>query len=302
MGTTCTLVLVAGTRAIMGHVGDSRLYLHRDGRLHQLSTDHTLVEELVRSRAMTREQAVASQYGHALTRAVGVHPAVAVDTLVFDVLPGDRLLLCSDGVHGHLDDAALADVLRGDLEAVAERIVDGANRAGGRDNITVVAAEVRGGDELVVPRAGDGRLETLASTFLFRDLPLAHLQRVANLSLVQDVDRGEQVLREGEPGDGLYLVMAGRLTVLRENHAFGQLAPGDCAGAQFLLGERRATATVAAVEPSRLLFIPRDDFHRLLARRPWLGIELVTRVGRWCADALEQAAADPAALGADARV
>ena len=113
MGTTCTTLLIAGGKAIMGHVGDSRLYLSRAGQLHQVSQDHTYVNEAVRHGIMTREEALASGYGNIVTRAVGPHENVLVDTLVFDVLPHDRLLLCSDGLHGYFENAVeLVTLLR----------------------------------------------------------------------------------------------------------------------------------------------------------------------------------------------
>lgn len=104
MGTTCTALLVRGDKGVLAHVGDSRLYLVREGRLHQLSEDHTFVQEAVRSGMMTPQQAKVSEHGNLVTRAVGPMERVVVDTLVFDVLHGDTLMLCSDGLHGYLGD------------------------------------------------------------------------------------------------------------------------------------------------------------------------------------------------------
>ena len=125
MGTTCTTLLIAGSKAIMGHVGDSRLYLSRAGQLHTVSQDHTYVNEAVRHGIMTREEALASGYGNIVTRAVGPHENVLVDTLVFDVLPHDRLLLCSDGLHGYFENPVeLVTLMReNDTERLAGKLI-----------------------------------------------------------------------------------------------------------------------------------------------------------------------------------
>ena len=143
MGTTCTTLLIAGSKAIMGHVGDSRLYLSRAGQLHTVSQDHTYVNEAVRHGIMTREEALASGYGNIVTRAVGPHENVLVDTLVFDVLPHDRLLLCSDGLHGYFEQAELATLFAETPEdQLAQRLIDLSNERGGKDNITAILVEI----------------------------------------------------------------------------------------------------------------------------------------------------------------
>jgi len=293
MGTTLTLLIVAGRRAVMAHVGDTRLYLHRGGRIHRLSNDHTMVEELVRGRVMSPEEARKSAHAHVLTRAVGVQPSVVVDTLVLDLMAGDQFLLCSDGLTEHLDDEALLDRWAGDLESMPDELVAAANAAGGRDNITVVAVSVDE-EETLAPavaevRPGvDVRLDALAATFLFRDLRLAQLQRVANLCEVASLGPGEVLFTDGEIGSGLAVALDGRLEVADASGVRGQIAGGECAGAPFLLEPRRAGATVRAIEPTRVLLISRERFQGLAAKRPWLGLELVRRVGTWCAAALQR--------------
>ncbi|MDB4976240.1 MAG: serine/threonine phosphatase PrpC, regulation of stationary phase, partial [Myxococcaceae bacterium] len=101
MGTTCVALLVLGDKAVMGTVGDSRVYLARDQRIDQLSTDHNFMTEVVASGMMSPEQAAAALHANVLTRAVGVQPTVKVDALAFDVLPGDTFLLCSDGLYDY---------------------------------------------------------------------------------------------------------------------------------------------------------------------------------------------------------
>ena len=128
---------------LLGHVGDSRAYLLREGQLTQVSNDHSLVGEMVRSGALARDAARSSPYRNVITRAVGTEDRVVCDTAVFDRVPGDRWLLCSDGLSEHLDARSILDCLMmNDLETSADRMVVGALEAGGRDNITLILLEV----------------------------------------------------------------------------------------------------------------------------------------------------------------
>jgi serine/threonine protein phosphatase PrpC len=147
MGTTVTAALVDdrdGTIAI-GHVGDSRAYLVRDGTLEQLTSDHSLVAELLRSGRLTEEEAQRHPQRSVITRAAGTEPTVEVDTATFETRPGDLYVLCSDGLTTMIDDRQILEIVQseaGDPERVADALVAAANRAGGEDNITVVVFEI----------------------------------------------------------------------------------------------------------------------------------------------------------------
>lgn len=140
MGTTVVLVLVAGSQLLVGHVGDSRAYRWRDGRLERLTRDHSLLQERIDAGLMTAEEAAASRRRHIVTRAVGVEAEVQLEVQAVDAHPGDIVLLCSDGLTDMLSDTEIAAVLciGGPLEVLCARLVDAANDAGGADNIAVV--------------------------------------------------------------------------------------------------------------------------------------------------------------------
>lgn len=140
MGTTLTAALLEGRRLHLAHVGDSRAYLLRDGRLRQLTADHTLVQHLVDEGQISREQAATHPQRSVITRAIGVGPDIEVDTMSLDLAAHDVLLLCSDGLTGVVDDDDLAEELSSadDPEAVVARLIERANDGGGPDNITVV--------------------------------------------------------------------------------------------------------------------------------------------------------------------
>jgi protein phosphatase len=155
MGTTATVAFVdegAGTAAI-AHVGDSRAYRYRAGALEQLTTDHSLVGELVRSGRLTEAEAAVHPHRSVITRALGTEADVDVDTLTVDLRPGDLVLLCSDGLSAMVRDEEIVRLLeatRVDPHDAAEALVAAANRAGGEDNVTVVLFELVEGEP--VPR------------------------------------------------------------------------------------------------------------------------------------------------------
>lgn len=147
MGAVATVALVddGGDAIAIGHVGDSRAYLLRDGALEQLTRDHSLVAELVESGVLTPEEAEHHPQRSAITRALGTEPEVDVDAFTVPARPGDLFLLCSDGLSSMLQDDAVASAIESsdrDPARAAEALVTAANARGGEDNITVVLFEL----------------------------------------------------------------------------------------------------------------------------------------------------------------
>jgi PPM family protein phosphatase len=148
MGTTLTAVLVDGRVAHLVHVGDSRAYLVRDGGVVQLTEDHTLVQALLDQGRITPDQVATHPHRSVITRAVGVGEDVDVDGLQLTLRDGDRIVLCSDGLSGVVDDMTIArTVTEHGPEVAVAALVDAANAAGGPDNVTVVIIAVDGGDD-----------------------------------------------------------------------------------------------------------------------------------------------------------
>ena len=140
MGSTVTAALVGRSGVAFAHVGDSRAYLWRGGVLTRLSDDHSLVAEWVKVGAIAPEDAAHHPQRSVITRALGADWQVDVDTWTTPARSGDVILLCTDGLSGFVDDAAIAKVLRehSDLSAVADALIDAANATGGEDNVTAV--------------------------------------------------------------------------------------------------------------------------------------------------------------------
>lgn len=154
MGTTLTAVLLQDDRMHLAHVGDSRMYLLRDGNLERITKDHTVVERLVDEGRLTPQEAGIHPQRSILTKALGVDEDVEVDVADVDVRPGDRVLLCSDGLTGMVEEDDLVLILgqHGDPQAASDALVTAANDAGGQDNITAVVLDVEG-DDAAAPQA-----------------------------------------------------------------------------------------------------------------------------------------------------
>lgn len=147
MGTTCTVAAISGRTLYIAHVGDSRAYLLRDGSLHQLTTDHSWAEQAV-AKGMSREEAKSHPNRHVITKALGLEPHVNVDHQQVPLSDGDIILVCSDGLHGLVEDDEIASVLiTKDPDSACVDLIKAAKGYGGDDNITAAVAQVRLGAE-----------------------------------------------------------------------------------------------------------------------------------------------------------
>lgn len=139
MGTTATVLWEMPYEMLLGHVGDSRCYLFREGVLTQMSSDHAMVAELIRNGSITKEEALNSPFRHMITRAIGTEEALEVDTRFITKQPGDVYLLCSDGLCGYVPDEKIEDVLKNHTgDEAVQALLTLALDAGGKDNITIV--------------------------------------------------------------------------------------------------------------------------------------------------------------------
>jgi PPM family protein phosphatase len=161
MGTTITVALVEDDNVAFGHVGDSRAYLIRDAQMEQLTEDHSLVNELLKTGKLSREEAETHPQRSVITRALGTDPDVDVDTFSVRAENGDLFLLCSDGLTDMVSEESILDVVernRDDIDGALRALVKAANRGGGQDNITVVAFEIADG---ALASDGDTREQAL---------------------------------------------------------------------------------------------------------------------------------------------
>ncbi len=278
MGTTLVGLLVIGSRGFLAHVGDSRVYLVRQGTVHQLTEDHSLVNELLKRGRLTREQIEKVQYKNAVTRAVGVYESVEVDTLDFDVLAGDRFLLCSDGLHGYLEETEIPQLFAQVPEdELAQRLIELANGRGGKDNITAVVVRVpdaeAGVDKLA--REVNLKLEVLHKMPLFRSLTYQELVRLLNITEVRTFAPNDEIVTEGAEGDELFIVLTGDVRVHSGDAVFTKLGPGQHFGEMALVDKAQRSASVSADSAAQLLALRRRDFFDIIRKDHDVAVKLL---------------------------
>jgi serine/threonine protein phosphatase PrpC len=299
MGTTISALLLVGDRGFIAHVGDSRIYLIRQGQVIQLTEDHSLINELIRRGKVTKENLSRSPYSaykNAVTRALGVYETVQVDTIDFDVLPGDQFLLCSDGLHGYLDDDRIRKLFAPEeITSIPKQLIDFANESGGQDNITAIALRMQGaGTEALDSRTEEltRKIEVLKQMPLFRHLTYKEIIRVLNLTEVSDYAPGEDIMREGEPGDDLYILLRGRVRLHKDGAFITNLSPGAHLGEMALVDRTPRSATATAEERSRLLILRRQEFFEILRKDPPLSVKLLWSFVQVLTDRLRKTTAD----------
>lgn len=309
MGCTCTALLVAGEIAVMGHVGDSRLYLCRGGSVMQLSEDHTFIAEAVRQGFLTAEEARLSEHRNVITRAIGKEWTVLVDTLVIDLVPGDTFLLCSDGLHQYLHDPGeLAAALGAEtIEAIPPHLVALANARGGSDNISalVVRAQAPAGSGTAADEGGAGSdslrgFEALRNLELLRDLSTAEIVRFKQLCEEVAFPPGAIVVREGEVNSTLYVIAVGSAEVIRGGQRVALLPAGAHFGEMSLLNSRPRSATVRALEPCRMLAIDRDRLYGFLRQEGMLAAKFFWKLAATLSERLDDLLAHQAEVAAAA--
>jgi serine/threonine protein phosphatase PrpC/CRP-like cAMP-binding protein len=293
MGTTLAALLLIGGEAFIVWVGDSRVYHLRGAQITQVTEDHNVYNELVKRKKMTREQAAKVSQKNAVTRAVGVYEHVEPEALVVDVVRGDRFLLCSDGLSGYFEDdlGRLGQYLRTpDAEQAARKLVDRANEQGGKDNITAVIVTVGDLSSKDERRAEQLKLrrDTLARMPLFRPLNERELLRVLEVTSVVGYAEGETVIKEGDKGEEVFIVLRGRLKVVRNGAELAHFEAGEHFGEMALVRSQPRSATVVAAAPTELMSIHRLDFFEILRKEHQLAVKLLWQFLGVLADRLEE--------------
>lgn len=288
MGTTIDVVWLARDHAFVAHAGDSRVYLARPAAVIQLTQDHAEVETL-KATGVLRAQSRARGHNR-LLNAVGLSDSVTVDTLFVDLGRGDRILLCTDGVHGQLDgESELTELLRaGTVDVAARGLV---SRAGvrGRDNATAIVVEVA---DRFVRRSDDDRgfrardLERAQTTPLFVELPQAQVLAALAAAVEIEFEQGAVVPQVVASDLVAYIVLDGLVRCEGDR----TVTVGALLFPESLVGVPAVGELPAATERARLLRLRADDFAEICARDQALAAELYRRLALHLARARQRAA------------
>jgi len=277
MTTTLVATVLGGGSAFIAHVGDSRGFLVRDGLIRQLTEDHSMVNELVRSGQMSRDQALRSRYRNVITRAVGLYPTVQADLMSLEVLPGDRILLCSDGLTDMVDQTRIEVVsAENDLDTAGKALIEEALQEGGHDNVTVVMVEPEATPLTEAARARARIMETL---FLFEGMPFHVRLRVSRICEELFFTPGQVLVREGEEGDSMFVIVQGTVKVTREGMQLATLGVGEHFGELALVEPVMArTATVEGAAFGSAIVIRRSLLNEFAQREPEVGSQILWRL------------------------
>jgi serine/threonine protein phosphatase PrpC/CRP-like cAMP-binding protein len=292
MGTTLVAILLLAKQAFVVWVGDSRIYLLRDSVLEQLTEDHSVFNELLKRKKMSREDIEKLPQKNAITRAIGVYEHTEPESLVLDLVAGDRFLLCSDGLHGYFDDdldelSRLLGTEEGNR--AVEKLISAANERGGKDNITTVVVtfgDASKRDENYARRVQLKR-DILARMPLFRALNDREILRLLQVVEVHPYKDADVVIREGDRGEELFIVLTGSVKVMRGETELARLKPGDHFGEMALVRNQPRSATVLSDLDSELMVIRRTDFFDILRNEHQLAVKLLWQFLGALADRLD---------------
>jgi serine/threonine protein phosphatase PrpC len=276
MTTTIVVAVVGGGAAFLAHVGDSRAWLVREGHIKQLTEDHSMVNELVRAGQMSFEEAKRSRYRNVITRALGLYPTVQADVVSIEILPGDRVVLASDGLSDPVPLDRIGELAAEDtVDRAAQLLVDAANDAGGPDNVTAVVVEPEATLEAEVARA---RAQVMQDLFLFHGLPFHVRLRVSRICEEIRFTPEQKLVVEGAIDDRMFVIVQGEVRVSRDGVALARLGPGQHFGELGLLEDQERSASVYGATAGSALVIQRARLQEFCQREPGLGNALLWRL------------------------
>ena len=295
MATTGVVLVGADEGVFVAHAGDSRAYLLREGKVFRLTEDHTVAKQMVREGMMSPEDAANHPYGSALARAIGQSAHIEPDTLFVRTEPGDRFIVCTDGLHRYLRGPEMLEASErfGDRNELVDYFVAEACSRGGKDNITVVVIDALfstpAGLLDTQPTGSGAGLNThlgfMYDTFLFQELSQLECMRVMRIGHTQQFKAGDLIIEEGSVGDAFYVLLSDEAQIYKGAELLTTVSPGHHFGEMALIEDDAVrSADVIARAESECMVIARPDFTSLLREDPGLGnkllVALVKNLGR----------------------
>jgi serine/threonine protein phosphatase PrpC/CRP-like cAMP-binding protein len=280
MGTTIEVALFIKSRAFVAHVGDSRVYLIRNGEMHQITRDHSLANQLKDLGRIQNEDEIKPRFRNAVTRALGFYESVEVDVLDMDLFPGDRFILCSDGLHGFVSQEEIQRcAAKSERDLAVQHLVRQANSKGGKDNITAVIVEVADIPEEHGRRVAE-RLEVLRNLVLFRRLDYEELLRINNVIKEVAFADGTSIFAEGQGGEEMFVILAGAVAIRRGEVEIARLGKGTHFGEMAMVDRQERSADAVALEDTICLSLARKDFYELVQNHSITGVKLLWNLSR----------------------
>lgn len=278
MATTAEVVLFAGKYAIVGHVGDSRVYLYRNGGCHQLTEDHKVATEMIKQGIWTPEEAYNNEYAHTITRAVGVAQFIKIDLLQVELADNDIFVLCSDGLADYLPQRQLLSgmVSQTDLNRLPDHLLKYALESGGADNVTIVSTRVEPEEEQELSTFDVlKKEEILGKVPLFRYLSYPELMKVLSIVKLKSFTPKSILISEGSPSDEMYVIVTGKVVIKKSGQVLADAEKGAVFGEMGLFDNAPRSASIYAKEDTKTMVIPRKDLLALLRRESQIAVKLL---------------------------
>lgn len=278
MGTTVVLLLFTQAGVFVAHVGDSRAYLVRSDKVRQLTEDHSLLNEMIRTGIISKDKAFNHPQGNVITKAIGAQEVVTPDVLFYEFVPGDVFFICSDGLHDYLKNDDVQKILdKNSIKTLAHEFVKFANHKGGKDNITCICLEY---GQRNLPPAHPSKItvttkmETLKRIPLFASLNFKEMAQVLEIAQVRNIPENTEIIKEGTTGEDMYVILKGHVEVLAAGSKVADLKPGQFFGEMSLIDKSPRSATVQTKNECKMLRITRSDFFPLLKRESRIGLKV----------------------------
>jgi CRP-like cAMP-binding protein len=251
--------------------------LIRAGKVHRLTEDHTMTAVALKAGLMTREEAAQAEQNNSLTRAIGTHPSVQVDTLLVECQAGDCFLMLTDGFYSYISEAEVNGLYpQLAMGAPLQSLVDLAKSRGGRDNITALLVNIAGDPTRTMKLAPvDTRMTALQQIPLFAHLSYKERSAVLAISTQRTFPAGHPIVLEGAEGDDMYVVVSGRVVVEKEKQRIGELSAGGHFGEMVLVDRAPRSATVRSLEPTDVMVINRNDMMTLMRKENMISVKLL---------------------------
>ncbi|MBT3585629.1 MAG: Stp1/IreP family PP2C-type Ser/Thr phosphatase [Halobacteriovoraceae bacterium] len=276
MGTTLVMALVIGNNAFIAHVGDSRAYLFRMDEVHQVTEDHSMVNELVQQGILTAEQAAKHPQANLITRAIGHQETVQPDVLHMELMEGDLFLLCSDGLCGYMKKAEFHRIaISSQTAEMAEKLIALANGKGGKDNITAVIIQAGERDSAV--KSDDSaakKVATLKKIPLFKNFDYKEIIKILEVIEVSKYAAGKNIITEGQGGEEMFVILSGEVSVKKGEVQLINLKSGNFFGEMSLIDKTPRSATISAAKDTKLMVLARTPLFKLLKKEPRLAMKL----------------------------
>lgn len=278
MGTTLVMAIVTEVGTFVAHVGDSRAYLIRKGNVQQLTEDHSLVNEMVRSGVISKEQAMNHPQGNVITKAIGIQEVISPDVLFYETMEGDTIFLCSDGLHDYLKKEDVLSIRgKNTIKTLASEFVKFANFKGGKDNITCICLQF---GDIEAPPAHpsnitvDTKIQTLKKIPLFAGLNYKEISQILEIIQIRNIEPGTQIITEGKSGEDMFVILKGHVSVSVQGQEVNQLKPGQFFGEMSLIDKSPRSASIVTIDEVKVMRLTRSDFFPLLKKESRIGLKV----------------------------